>query len=68
MESYFRIAKVVLDVLTSFVITYLSKSAFSIWQRLKKKNRNRLACENDKRLAHSEKEPKIQNVDTKCFF
>ena len=59
MESYPRIAKVALDVLTSFVITYLRERAFSTLVESKMKKRNKLACENDLRIAVSETKPRI---------
>ena len=62
MESYPRIAKVALDVLTSFVITYLRERAFSILVEGKTKKRNRLACENDLRIAVSETKPRISQL------
>ena len=57
MESYLPIAIVALDVLTSFVITYLCDRAFSTLVEVKTKKRNMLACENDLRIAVSETKP-----------
>ena len=62
MESYPRIAKVALDVLTSFVITYLRERAFSTLVEGKTKKRNMLACENDLRIAVSETKPRISQL------
>ena len=78
MESYHRIATVALDILTSFVITYLCERAFPSLVVVKTKKLNRLACENDMRLALSETKPQIfswstkknnrNHIDTKCFM
>ena len=54
MKSYRGIAKVLLDVLMSFLTTYLSKRAFFSLIEVKTKKRNKLACENDMKLALSE--------------
>ena len=62
MESYPRIAKVALDVHTSFVTTYLCERAFSTLVEVKTKKRNRLACENDLRIAVSETKPRISQL------
>ena len=62
MESYPRIAKVALDVLTSFVTTYLCERAFSTLVEVKTKKQNRLACENDLRIAVSETKPRISQL------
>ena len=59
MESYSRIAEVVLDVLTSFVTTYLCERAFSSLVVVKTKKRNRLACESAMKLALFETKPRI---------
>ena len=62
MESYRRIAKVALDVLTSFVTTYLCERAFSTRVEVKTKKRSRLVCENDLRIAVSETKPRISQL------
>ena len=62
MESYPRRAKVALDVLTPFVTTYPCKRAFSTLVEVKTKKRNRLACENDLRIAVSETKPRISQL------
>ena len=59
MESYPRIAKVALVARTSFVTTYLCERAFSTLVEVKTKKRNRLASENDWRIAVSETKPRI---------
>ena len=62
MERCSRIAKVVLDILASFVTTYLCERAFSALVEVKTKKRNRLACENDLRIAVSETKPRISQL------
>ena len=57
-------AKVSLEVLMSFVTTYLCEYAFSILVDVKAKKRNRLACENDMKIAASETKPRISQLVT----
>ena len=57
IEGYPLIAKVALEVLMPFATTYLCEHAFSILVYVKAKKRNRLACENEMRIAFSETKP-----------
>ena len=52
-RKLFSFIKVALDVLTSFVTPYLCKRASFSMTEIKTKKGNRLACENDMRLALS---------------
>ena len=62
MEGYPRIAKVALELMTSFVTTYLCEQAFSILVDIKTKKRNRLECESDMRVALSTTKPRISQI------
>ena len=62
IEGYSRIAKVALELMTSFVTTYLCEQAFSILVEIKTKKRNRLECESDMRVALSKTKPRISQI------
>ena len=65
IKGYSLIAKVALVVLMPFVPIYLCKHAFSILVDVKAKKQNRLACENEMRIAVSKTKPQISQLVTK---
>ena len=64
IEGYSLIAKVALEVLVPFVITYLCEHAFFILVDVKAKKQNRLACKNEMRIVVSETKPRISQLVT----
>ena len=64
IKGYPLIAKVSLEVLKPFVTTYLCEHAFSILVNVKAKKRNRIAYENEMRIAVSETKPRISQFVT----
>ena len=65
MESYPSIAKVFLEVPTSFLTTYLCDRAFSSLVKYKTHKTKQASSENDMRLALSKTQPEIPNCSSK---
>ncbi|XP_067125080.1 protein FAM200C-like [Centruroides vittatus] len=63
--TYFAIAKKALEILIPFVTTYLCEQSFSRMLDIKTKKRNRLSCENDRRVALSKVKPRISELVSK---
>ena len=62
IAPYPLIAKKALEILTTFVTTYLCEQSFSRLVDIKTKKRNRLCCENDMRLALAKLKPRISEI------
>ena len=60
--AYLLLLKKALEILISFVTTYLCKKPFSTMVDIKTKKRNRLCSENDMRVALSKVKPRIFRI------